>query len=188
VEFERQRARNIARNERVLDNLGVNRLPELIESVPRTSTAGTRRVTRSATKPARAAAAEVEAAAAMPSPDELELRRKYREAMSLLERATAAKKPEVDEQSRLARRRERKRAWRAKMTDSEKKDQRARRRERLRAAVAKMTNPEKKDQRARDTERKRAWRAKMTDSEKKDQRARRRERYAKMTNPEKEKI
>jgi hypothetical protein len=64
-------------------------------------------VTRSATKPARAAAAEVEAAAAMPSPDELELRRKYREAMSLLERATAAKKPEADEQSRLARRRER---------------------------------------------------------------------------------
>ena len=163
MEFERQRARNIAQNERVLDNLGVNRLPELIESVPRTSTAGTRRVTRSATKPARAAAAEVEAAAAMPSPDELELRRKYREAVSLLERATAAKKAEVDEQSRRACRRECKRA-----------------------AVAKMTNPEKKDQRARDAERKRAYRAKMTDSEKVYQRARRRERYAKMTNPEKE--
>ena len=165
MEYERQRTRNIERNKRVLDNLGVNRLPELIESVPGTSAAGTRRVTRSATKPARAAAAEVEAAAAMPSPDELELRRKYREAVSLLERATAAKKAEVDEQSRLARRRER-----------------------LRAAVAKMTNPEKKDQRARDAERKRAWRAKMTDSEKVYRRARRCERYAKMTNPEKEKI
>jgi len=74
------------------------------------------------------------------------------------------------------------------MTDSEKKDQRARDTERKRAWRAKMTDSEKKDQRARRRERKRAWRAKMTDSEKKDQRARRRERYAKMTNPEKEKI
>ena len=50
VEFERQRARNIERNKRVLNNLGVNRLPELIESGPGTSTAGTRRETRGATQ------------------------------------------------------------------------------------------------------------------------------------------
>jgi len=152
VEFERQRARNIAQNERVLDNLGVNRLPELIESVPRTSTAGTRRVTRSATKPARAAAAEVEAAAAMPSPDELELRRKYREAVSLLERATAAKKAEVDNRSRRARERNCRRAAVAKMTDAEKEDRRERERERARVYYAKMPEPEKEKVRARKRE------------------------------------
>ena len=164
MEYERQRTRNIERNKRVLDNLGVNRLPELIESVPGTSAAGTRRVTRSATKPARAAAAEVEAAAAMPSPDELELRRKYREAVSLLERATAAKKAEVDEQSRLARKRERKRAAVANMTASEKQARLARERERSRAAVANMTASENEARLARKRERQREYRARASAS------------------------
>jgi hypothetical protein len=68
-----------------VENLGLNRSPELIESGPGTSAAGTRGATRSATKPARATAAAAAAAAVEPYPGELERRREIREKTRLIQ-------------------------------------------------------------------------------------------------------
>ena len=139
MELERQRARNIERNKRVLDNLGVNRLPELIEGGPRTSAAGTRRETRSATKPARAAAA---AAAVKPYPGELE---EQRETVRFIKRAIAAKKAEAEEQKRLARNRD----TNANMPASKKQERLARNREHYHATNANMPASKKQELLAR---------------------------------------